>query len=534
MIKEGNSNQKISYCINWVEHKLDFFTKNTIYSLIIIGVIGLFLRLYFFTPNIPITQDAVNYFWSAIDLSILKQFSTGFTPANNGWPIFLSIFFSVFHFDNVQDYTILQRLITISISVLTIIPVYLLCNRFFNRSYSLFGAALFVFEPRIIQNSLRGITEPLYIILLTTTLFLFFSTNKKIIYLSFAIAALTSFVRSEGMFLFFFLSIVFFVRYKKEKRMIRKYLLAASIFFLLLVPMMIIRTQITGRDALVGRLLGEVEYVISPTSLDDKKPNAVLYWIQNFQHGIIFIVWSMIPLFIFFVPYGILILASNRNQKNTEFILAIIIMFIPSFYAISRLPDTRYFLPLHPLFAVLSLFTIKNLGDSLSNPNLFLVSLMTGILLLSWFFLYSNNIDVEHEKEALKFAYYVIYNTKVINNYYPESGYLAFPSLSELPRFPILSSQWHYVGPTALDHIELSADSLEEYIEIGRKDGLTHLVLDANKNRPSIFTDAFYNEEKYPYLIKEFDSRENGYRHYFVKVFKIDYDKFDTILINKK
>ena len=34
------------------------------------------------------------------------------------------------------------------------------------------------------------------------------------------------------------------------------------------------------------------------------------------------------------------------------------------------------------------------------------------------------------------------------------------------------------------------------------------------------------NEEKYPYLIKTFDSQENGYK-YHVKIFKIDYGKFE-------
>ena len=43
------------------------------------------------------------------------------------------------------------------------------------------------------------------------------------------------------------------------------------------------------------------------------------------------------------------------------------------------------------------------------------------------------------------------------------------------------------------------------------------------------FKDIFYNEERYPYLIKEFDSIKEGYSHYNVKIFKIDYKSFDTV-----
>ena len=38
----------------------------------------------------------------------------------------------------------------------------------------------------------------------------------------------------------------------------------------------------------------------------------------------------------------------------------------------------------------------------------------------------------------------------------------------------------------------------------------------------------FFNEKKYPYLIKKFDSEDFGLK-YEVKIFEIDYKKFDEI-----
>ena len=52
-------------------------------------------------------------------------------------------------------------------------------------------------------------------------------------------------------------------------------------------------------------------------------------------------------------------------------------------------------------------------------------------------------------------------------------------------------------------------------------------MADNNTNRPEFLFDVYDNEEKYPYLEKVFDSEESGYKKFKVKVFEIDYDKFN-------
>ena len=159
------------------------------------------------------------------------------------------------------------------------------------------------------------------------------------------------------------------------------------------------------------------------------------------------------------------------------------------------------------------------------------------ILLLSWFFLYSNT-EYDYEKEVIRFANYMVSNVKVSNNFYPESGYIYGVWASSNLKFPILSSDAKYIGPELLDYVKgtnyvylvQSANSVEEYIELARDQNLSHLVIDNNEKRQSYFKDVFYHEEKYPYLIKEFDSFKEGYRYYNVKVFKIDYEYFDSKL----
>ena len=192
-----NDKNMISSLIYKIEEKINFFIDYPIISLFIIGIISLSIRLLFFEPEIPIRQDANGYFEYAMDMSILKNIPYS-AHANDGWPMFLSIFFGIFNFDNYQDFATLQRIVSIVISTLTIIPIYFLCRRFFDKSFAIVGASLFAFEPHLIQNSLLGITEPLYLFLTVISLTLFLSKNQKLFYSSFIITALATSVRAEG------------------------------------------------------------------------------------------------------------------------------------------------------------------------------------------------------------------------------------------------------------------------------------------------------------------------------------------------
>ena len=73
------------------------------------------------------------------------------------------------------------------------------------------------FQPRIIENSLSGLTEPLFILLELTCLVLFLQNDLKFKYLSFAFLALACLVRYEGIVLIIPLSILFILQYRKIK-----------------------------------------------------------------------------------------------------------------------------------------------------------------------------------------------------------------------------------------------------------------------------------------------------------------------------
>ena len=143
-------------------------------------------------------------------MSILNQLPPGHSIVNNGWPSFLSIIFQLMDSNNLIDYHNMLRFVGVVFSVATIFPVYLLCSRYFKKSYSLLGAALFVFDPKLIQNSFLGTPESMYIFLMASLLFLFLSNNFKKIYLAFAIIALLALVRYEGLLMIVPTTIIFF------------------------------------------------------------------------------------------------------------------------------------------------------------------------------------------------------------------------------------------------------------------------------------------------------------------------------------
>ena len=146
--------------------------KRAIISLIAIFFVGLGLRFFYFPNELPLIADAMDNFTYATGINYYGHLPTEWAPANNGWPIFLSFWFSIINLENSLDYMQMQKTISVILSTLTIIPIYFLCRKFFDEKISLVGAALFAFEPRIMLNSLLGITEPLFILLGTSSLVL--------------------------------------------------------------------------------------------------------------------------------------------------------------------------------------------------------------------------------------------------------------------------------------------------------------------------------------------------------------------------
>ncbi len=516
----------------------DIFNKY--YILIgIVFIVAFVLRFYYFEPKIPLTFDSLGYFFYALDTSVLGHLPPNYTLANNGWPIFLSVFFSLSPSNDIFSYMQLQKILSITLSSLTVIPIYFLCRTFFNRSLSIFGAVLFAIEPRIMQNSILGITEPLYILLGVTSLVLFLN-NKKMIYVAFALVSIISIVRAEGLLLLIPYSIMYFIKNGRNIRGIPKYIIAMTIVILILIPITTYTTEILGHDGLTSRFIGGASDFSKPSQYYESKNNnqndlliPISNGVENFSK---FLVWDLIPIFIFFVPIGSVLIFKNLNYKTITIIFTCFTMAIPAFFAYSYPHlDTRYLYFLYPIFCFVSLFTVNKLVSKFKLQNILLVIILGIMILVSGIFLTYKNIETEHEIEAYLIAEKIVESPKVINEFYPEDHYLEpaeTPKDLEVLKSIILDSREKGVSirmkvSNQIEKISTdNFDSIEEFIVKSKNLGLTHIIVDNQDDRPKFLVDVFFNENNYPYLIKEYDSSLNGFT-YHVKIFKIDYIKFN-------
>ena len=508
-----------------IESKSKIFSRNTVICLAVIALAGFIIRFFYFPEGIPITLDGTVYFWYANDLSISGAFPNNVNFPNNGWPTFLSVFFYFFNSDNFLDYMALQRYVTIIISVSTIIPLFILCRKFCGNGLSLLGASLFVFQPRIIENSLTGLTEPLFILLELSCLVLFLQNNWKFKYLSFAFLALACLVRYEGIVLIVPLSIFFLLKNRDAKIIIPRFLIAISIFLLVLLPMIFVRIETVGYDGIFSHSVAAIQ--VSSGVLPANTLNAaesILLLIKSTA-------LSVFPIFFIFLPLGIFGFFRNRNFDKYTVLLFLIFMFIPIIYASVRgIPEPRYLLTIFPILSLFSVFTVNEIIKKSNKTKLITIVFVIGILSLSIFYLDYNKIDYEHELDAYHIGLEVSKRTLTINDYYPEVKYVhnKIDVVSNLGTFPVLSSE---IEPKVKLIPTQGYTSLNEFIGYGKNEGLTHIIADENENRSNFINDVFRNEEKFPYIIKIYDSIEHGY-DYHLKIFRINYEKFESMEFN--
>ena len=518
--------------------KQDSFSRKGIFlCLLSIGIIGFLVRMYF-EPATALTGDATNYFVYAADIGLKGKLSDVYFLGNSGWSLLLSAFFSMTKYDDPLFLMELQRSLSIFISVVTIIPVYFLCRRFFNQSYSLIGASLFLFQPHIIINSSLGITEPIFLFLGISSLTLFLSNNHKIVYSSFAVAGLFTLIRFEGLLFFAMLSIMFFVKYRNEKRYFLRYPLVLAIYVLVLLPVAYSNFETHERDGFVSELFGTSKYPYQtfiegkPDIGDQLYGDASSANMQNFLTiGIKNTIWffglASIPIFIFIVPVGVVLIIKNKKNLKNDFqivtiVLVSLTMLIPAFYAYARgSEDVRFLFMVFPLLVLISLYGISKL--KMKNHHFIMVGITAAIVLTSFLYLdFKNEMDVDYENEVFLITKFIASKTSLINDNSVDIRYrTAATIVTNWPNLPT---------PTSESHVERSLklissaghNSLIEFIDLSKDKGLTHLAVDGKEHQPEFLRDVFYHDEEYAYLTKVFDSKDHDMT-YHVKIFKIDY-----------
>ena len=522
--------------------------KYIVLYILFIAIGGFLVRFYFFPYDLPITYDGSTYFSYAIDTMILGEFPSSTESyksplVNNGWPVFLSGIFSVFNFNTAIEFMNIQRYASICFSVFTIIPVYFLSRKFFGQKLSLLCSTIIVFEPRIIQNSILGLTEPIFICLTMTSLAFFLSNKKKFVFIAFWIIGLTSMIRYEGLLLLIPFTIMFFIKYRNEgSKIILKYFLIIGILVLIILPMAYARYDTTGDDGFTTVFNGP-KYLVKTSSNPEYTDHKTYseFIVDGISTLIKYFGWSLIPSFLIFVPLGIILFFKKLDYKKTTIVLTSIFLLLPAFYAYSRgFEELRYLFIIYPILCLISIFTINLIIEKFGRTKNIIFVIVGCIIISSIVFIDYQIIDYKYEREVLEISRYIFENTEYVNDYYPQLDKLVYLKY-EYNEFPILSHDPQILKGKVV-HItdknliidqdtnakipKLKANSVIEYIDVARNYGLTHIITDGNNARPEILNDIFENESQYPFAIKEFDSLESGF-NYQIKIFKIDFEKID-------
>ena len=486
-------------------------TKICFYFCLIISG-GFIFRYIFFPFDIPLVLDSLSYFWYGIDLSVTKNFPITHDIANNLWPTFLSLFFSLMNSENYLDFMFVQRNISILFSVMTSIPMYFLAKRFVKKDIALIAPLFFIFEPRIIENSLNGVTEPMFIFFVVSTLALFFSDQKKLILFSFVLAGIFCLVRYEGLMLVLSMFGIMFFRFKKEKKDLVYPISAIGIFLLVIMPMLLVQTNTLGYDGVFSHV-GDGANVVVRDSFFSTGPETVQFFPEIGLPTLLkFLGWILIPSYIIFLPIGIFFFFKNRENKKMQLIIIGLFAIIPAFYAYSRgISDTKYLLVIYPILIIFVLNCIDWLRTKWPGQYNFKIIIIVFLIATSFLFLNFKD-DNAYEREMFGIISENIEHMHTVNNLNLDIGaFIAVAILNNENDFPKTENSVRE-NILILDINEYNSidDMLksEHYVnkygadidESHRK--ITHLITDNSETTKDFLKELFDNETKYPYIIK--------------------------------
>jgi hypothetical protein len=499
--------------INKIEIKISF---------IIIFLIGLGLRFFYFPHELPLIADGMDYFTYSTEIISYGHLPTEWTPINNGWPIFVSFWFSIINLENSFQYMQLTKIISVILSGLTAIPIYILCKRFFDAKIALVGSAFFVFDPRILLNSFFGITEPLFILLGVSSIVLFLKYQQKFIILSFVLASFCTIVRSEGIFLLGILTVLFFLKHKFSLEIVKTYIPSLVIFILILLPIMDYRTDTVGYDGIFQRFTFATNQVLTNVVIENSNQSNIF---EGFKLFGTYLGWILIPNFLIFLPYGLIQFFKKKRESSNLILVFLIIYSLPILYAyIVKAQDTRYFYFLFPIFSLISLFAVEKYISYFKRKNIVIFIIIFSLFISAVIFYELDRFDDENQKELNSIGK-IISEKEWGVNYHPTISRYIYAN--ELPMdWPFIINDVNFkTNIIRTSNFTGSMENIESYISIS-KQNISHIIVDENPNLPKFLQDVYHNEEKYEYLIKIFDSKDQGFNHH-VKVYKINFEKLD-------
>ena len=540
--------------------------KAIFFCLAIIIVISIPLKLYTVDFSIPPHGDDFSYVIDAIQYTEGDFFIS--QKKHPGWSLVLTPFMAVVNSDNFLDYSNFARILSLTISAATIFPMYILARKFFNEKYSIVAAGLFAFEPHLNYNSGAALSEPLLILVLITSMIFILHDKTKYHYLAFIFTGFCWWVRLEVIYPIIAIILIYFVVHRSKSNSLRN-LSLGIVFLLITISPLFIQRDLQFDDPFYvwysGTILADdyAELLTSPEDVgitDFVEKHGILGLMERFGNGLtnLFNVLFRIlyPYLFILIPFGILFSLRPVEQKlkhikaNWIMILVLIgVLAIP----FTIIDERRFLFPLLPFVIILSTIPIQrvaNYGLSTFSFNerqksVFLVIVVGAVLLLSITFTMKvgefgyglPNSVLEHEKIGFTKHLVENFDGKILRDEVV-IDYLAYVSLisddnTNFKEFKSPRGKDPYPDlyePGKVVWLSVNGKTIEELVTNGETKDLKYIgILEEGSYFFPFVNDLYYNEEKYPYMEKIFDSNEMNYKEFKIKVFEINYKKFHDL-----
>jgi uncharacterized membrane protein len=513
--------------IELIDEKIEKVQSKTIFSLSIIILVGLAIRLYFTPWDIP--TNSSDSFILMIEGIAYSEGDFTYLSHRSLWPLFLSGFFSIFRFENYFEHMTLVRIISISVSLATIPIIYLISKEFVKEKYALLAAIFFTIESNLIENSIFGQTEPLFILFGLTSFYFIIQKNQRYQLLAFIFAGLAFDVRVNGIVLILLVIFALTFKIKNKKELVKKLVFGILIFSLVIGPTHIIQPIL--QDEPIFPFIKTVSVTISEDmkhysvsqSSEKRSPSEIIFdAIKNeFSH----ILRVSIPFLIIFFPIGVIISLKNINYKEKILFLAIIISLLIAVFQYTVSNEFRNLFFLIPFFCIFSVIGIEKFTEKIEIKNIFLILLVVGLILLSANFLKERyDIDKEYFLEKDNFGKYIV------NNYEGNiSGNIRLEIIRNMPDLVISSNfvndKLAYFDPG------ITINSISQLMEYSQENEIEYLVIEEyviQKHYP-IFKEILSDKNQYKYLEEIFDSNDLDYKKFKAKIFKINWKLYNEL-----
>lgn len=500
----------------------------------LILLISIILRVYALDLSAPIVKDGFGaYLLKGLEV-VGGDFSQMKTHAI-GWGAFLGMFFKFIHFGDYFGYMKLQKIIALLLSIGSIIVFYGLAKKFLNDNLSLLATAFFAFEPHIIANSVDGMSEPLFMLIILSALYFAWSEYKYALYFSFILIGIAWWVRFNALFLFFIFIAIYLIKlWNKNKKSL---ILGALLCLLIISPSFIMRQIQFGNafDYGVNSKYFNDSYAqvwyenIKPVSLTEfvylRGVNGVIdkFVVKGIFKEIKDLAYILLPYLIIFIFAGIYFVWWRRNYYFWS--LAV----FGSLYILSLIPiysifgGPRHLLILLPIFSLVSAYFMDGIKfENKRNYNVLIGSLIVGVALLSFSVLIKDKMYIANQSiawpEKMAVGKFVAGNIrgKIMGTnmeytviFFKDAHYVKTSNSAE-------------IAGDKLATISLYASNFDQLIKEAKKYNVSYIAVGADGQYTDKYWPEIYdNESQYKNLQKVYDSNDQGLKLVKIKIFKI-------------